>query len=142
MIGGVSWVLDAVSLQCDSATLTPALGGRAFAMALYQTATFGGMALGSPGSGADSPRKATAFQFRTFKPPLYALLAGAAIGFFFPMAPAMKALNLDPLNQWEHPNLALDLQSVKRSDLHRRRVGNQRGRPSRFHAPRWTPAAA
>ena len=104
MIGGVSWVstlsLFNVTVQLSSPRWVV---GRA--MALYQTATFGGMALGAWIWGGMAENYGVSFAFQAAA---LALLVGAAIGFLFPV-PAMKTLNLDPLNQWEQPNLALDL---------------------------------
>ena len=75
------------------------------AMSLYQMATFGGMALGSwiwglvaEGYGPGEALLASAAL----------MLVGAALGLWIKL-PEHAALNLDPLNRWREPNLALDL---------------------------------
>ena len=75
------------------------------AMSLYQMATFGGMALGSwvwgvvaEGYGPAEALLASAAL----------MLVGAALGLFIKL-PEHAALNLDPLNRWREPSLALDL---------------------------------
>lgn len=76
------------------------------ALALYQMAAFGGMALGSWGWGvlADAADLQTAFMVASVL-----AMAGAVIGIKLPL-PAPPADNLDPLNRWKAPNVRLDLQ--------------------------------
>ena len=68
-------------------------------------ATFGGMALGSWiwGLVAEAYGPAEALLASAVL-----MLVGAAIGFWIKL-PEHAALNLDPLNRWREPNLALDL---------------------------------
>jgi hypothetical protein len=75
------------------------------AMSLYQMATFGGMALGSWiwGLVAESYGPAEALLASAAF-----MLVGAALGFFVKL-PEQAALNLDPLNRWREPDVALDL---------------------------------
>ncbi|HEY5820032.1 MAG TPA: MFS transporter [Mesorhizobium sp.] len=104
LIGGACWVLALSLFNVTVQLSTPRwVVGRA--LALYQTATFGGMALGAWLWGLSAETYGTdialviAAGFMIF---------GAAVGLRFPM-PALKQLNLDPLNRWQQPNLALDL---------------------------------
>ena len=75
------------------------------ALSLYQTATFGGMALGSWlwGVAAETygPDKALLVAGA-------AMIAGAAIGLRFAL-PEQTSLDLDPLDRWREPHLALDI---------------------------------
>jgi MFS family permease len=106
LIGGASWVL-ALSLFNVSVQLAAPRWVVGRALSLYQTATFGGMALGSWlwGVAAD----------------LYGLqialggagalmLAGAALGLVLPL-PQRSTLDLDPLNRWKEPSVELDLEA-------------------------------
>jgi MFS family permease len=104
VIGGASWVLTLSLFNISVQLSTPRwVVGRA--MSLYQMATFGGMALGSWiwGVIAESHGPAEALLASAIL-----MLAGAAVGLFVAM-PDYLALNLDPLNRWREPNLALDL---------------------------------
>ena len=104
MVGGASWVLTLSLFNVTVQLSTPRwVVGRA--MSLYQMATFGGMALGSwiwgvvaEGYGPDVALLASAA----------VLIVGAALGLWFKL-PDPSALNLDPLNRWREPHLALDL---------------------------------
>jgi MFS family permease len=104
MVGGASWVLTLSLFNVTVQLSTPRwVVGRA--MSLYQMATFGGMALGSwvwgvvaEGYGLDAALLASAAL----------MIAGAALGLWFKL-PDPSALNLDPLNRWREPHLALDL---------------------------------
>jgi MFS family permease len=101
---GSSWVLALSSFNATVQLSSPRwVVGRA--LALYQMATFGGMALGSWIWGA------AAENFGTAEALLIAaatLVAGAAIGFKFAL-PEMTSLNLDPLNRWTEPSVAIDI---------------------------------
>ena len=104
VIGGASWVLTLSLFNVTVQLSTPRwVVGRA--MSLYQMATFGGMALGAWlwGSVAEAYGPAEALLASAAL-----MLVGAAIGLFLKL-PDHAALNLDPLNRWREPNLALDL---------------------------------
>jgi MFS family permease len=101
---GACWVLALSMFNVTVQLSTPRwVLGRA--LALYQTATFGGMALGSWVWGLAAEAHGTQ--------PTLALVAvvlafGAAIGLRLPL-PDRSADNLDPLNRWKMPPVALDL---------------------------------
>lgn len=103
-LGGACWVLALSHFNVTVQMSTPRwVVGRV--LSIYQTATFGGIALGSwiwgivaDVHGADVALIASAV----------AMLAGGAIGFFLPL-PQQAPLNLDPLNRWTEPMLAMDL---------------------------------
>jgi MFS family permease len=103
-LGGASWVLALSSFNATVQLSSPRwVVGRA--LALYQMATFGGMAFGSWAWGA------AAHRFGTADALLIAagvLVAGAALGLWFTL-PELKALNLDPLNRWSEPKVAVDI---------------------------------
>jgi len=104
VIGGASWVLTLSLFNVTVQLSTPRwVVGRA--MSLYQMATFGGMALGAWlwGTVAEAYGPAEALLASAGL-----MLVGAAIGLFLKL-PDHAALNLDPLNRWREPNLALDL---------------------------------
>ena len=104
LIGGASWVLTLAMFNVTVQLSTPRwVVGRA--MSLYQMATFGGMALGSWvwGLVAESYGPAEALLASAAL-----MLVGAALGLFIKL-PEHAALNLDPLNRWREPSLALDL---------------------------------
>lgn len=104
LIGGASWVLALSLFNVTVQLSTPRwVVGRA--LALYQTAVFGGMALGSwvwgvlaEGNGADQALLIAAG----------VMLVGGGIGLILPL-PDRADLNLDPLNRWNEPDVALDL---------------------------------
>ncbi|CAN7228400.1 MFS transporter [Aminobacter sp. LjRoot7] len=104
LIGGASWVLALSHFNITVQMSTPRwVVGRA--LSIYQMATFGGMALGSWiwGLVAESNGASTALVAAGI-----VMLVGAAIGFFLPL-PEHTALNLDPLNRFREPHLALDV---------------------------------
>lgn len=104
MIGGCCWVLALSLFNVTVQLSTPRwVVGRA--LALYQAATFGGMALGAWlwGLAAETYGVENALLLASVF-----MTCGALVGLRFPM-PALKSLNLDPLNRWQQPNLALDL---------------------------------
>jgi MFS family permease len=104
LVGGACWVLALSLFNVTVQLSTPRwVVGRA--LSLYQTATFGGMALGSwiwgllaERYGADTALLAAAVT----------MIAGALIGLWFAL-PDQTELNLDPLNRWIEPHIALDL---------------------------------
>jgi MFS family permease len=105
MIAGAAWVLTLstfnVTVQMSSPRWVVAR-----ALALYQMAAFGGMALGSwvwgetaEASGITAALLASAV----------VQLACALVGLRFPLAPATE-LNLDPLGVWREPSTALSIE--------------------------------
>jgi hypothetical protein len=106
LIGGASWVLTLAMFNVTVQLSTPRwVVGRA--MSLYQMATFGGMALGSWiwGVVAEAYGPAEALLASAAL-----MLIGAALGVLVRM-PDHTPLNLDPLNRWREPNVALDLRA-------------------------------
>ncbi|MBB6262002.1 MFS family permease [Paenochrobactrum gallinarii] len=103
---GVSWVLALSLFNVTVQLSTPRwVVGRA--LALYQTATFGGMAAGSWiwGSIAESHGVALSLIIAGI-----VLIGGAILGLMFKL-PEFDALNLDPLNRFNEPELKLDIRS-------------------------------
>jgi MFS family permease len=104
LAGGASWVL-ALSLFNTTVQLSTPRWVVGRSLALYQTATFGGMAFGAWVWGllADAQGLDTA---------LYAaagtLVAGGAIGLWLPLPPPIEQ-NLDPLGRWKEPHVAVDV---------------------------------
>jgi len=104
LAGGAAWVMALALFNTTVQLSTPRwVVGRA--ISLYQTATFGGMALGSWlwGLLAEAQGLDTALLVAAA-----ALLAGGAIGFYLPV-PGQPELNLDPLNRWKQPEVAVDI---------------------------------
>ncbi|TPJ81126.1 MFS transporter [Mesorhizobium sp. B2-6-2] len=104
LIGGACWVIALSHFNVTVQMSTPRwVVGRV--LSIYQTATFGGIALGSWiwGVVADAHGAETALAAAAV-----AMLAGGAIGFVLPL-PRQTVLNLDPLNRFKEPMLALDL---------------------------------
>ncbi|WP_445503772.1 MFS transporter [Microvirga sp. G4-2] len=103
-LGGASWVLALSGFNATVQLSSPRwVVGRA--LALYQMATFGGMAFGSWIWGG------TAERFGTTDALLISagvLVVGAVLGLWLPL-PELKTLNLDPLNRWTEPNVAVDI---------------------------------
>ncbi len=102
---GASWLLTLSFLNISVQLATPRwVVGRA--LAAYQTAAFGGMALGSWvwGVVAENWGIDTALQFAAL-----AMLVGAATGLRFAM-PSLSHTNLDPVNRFQEPPLQIDLQ--------------------------------
>ncbi len=105
-LGGACWVLTLSRFNVTVQLSAPRwVLGRA--LATYQTSAFAGFALGSWIWGAVAQRGGT--QAALVAAGLV-LLAGAALGLFQPLPPR-TSLNLDPLDQWKEPSLALDLKS-------------------------------
>ncbi len=103
---GMAWV-QALSLFNVSVQMSTPRWVVGRALALYQTATFGGMAVGSWlwGVLAEATSVPTAFYASAF-----VLLFGAAIGLVL-RQPDFESLNLDPLNQFSEPELQLDIRA-------------------------------
>lgn len=105
LVGGACWVLALSLFNVTVQLSTPRwVVGRA--LALYQTATFGGMAFGAWFWGLSAETYGIE---RALLLAAATLSIGAVVGLVFPMPP-LRTLNLDPLNRWQQPNLALDLQ--------------------------------
>ena len=101
---GAAWVL-ALSLFNVTVQLSTPRWVVARALALYQTATFGGMAAGSWIWGEVANRE----DWQTSLVVAAGLLmAGAILGHWF-RAPEFGTLNLDPVRSFQAPALALDL---------------------------------
>ncbi|MGN7868162.1 putative multidrug-efflux transporter/MT1297 [Paracoccus haematequi] len=101
---GASWVL-ALSLFNVTVQLSTPRWVVARALALYQTATFGGMAAGSWIWGAVAGAHGLGDALTAAG---IVLLAGAVIGFWF-KAPDFGTADLEPLNRFREPALRLDL---------------------------------
>lgn len=104
MIGGAAWVL-ALSLFNVTVQLSTPRWVLGRALALYQTAAFGGMAVGSWlwGSLAEEHGAAEALVIAAMT-----MLAGAAMGLVLPL-PNRTDLDLDPLDRWRLPDISLEL---------------------------------
>jgi MFS family permease len=104
VFGGGSWVAALSSFNVTVQLSAPRwVVGRA--LALYQMATFGGMACGSWVWGEIAER------YGVTEALLMAglvLVAGAAFGLRYAL-PELKSLNLDPLSRWKEPEVALDI---------------------------------
>lgn len=105
MVGGAAWVI-ALSLFNTTVQLSTPRWVVGRALSLYQAGTFGGMALGSWlwGVLAETQSLPVALGAAAI-----ALLIGAALGLRLPL-PALVDLNLDPLNRFREPSLAIDLE--------------------------------
>ncbi|MER9892269.1 MFS transporter [Mesorhizobium sp. M0119] len=104
LVGGACWVTALSHFNVTVQMSTPRwVVGRV--LSVYQTATFGGIALGSWvwGVVADAHGAEAALMAASV-----AMLAGGAIGLLLPL-PQQAVLNLDPLNRFQEPHLALDL---------------------------------
>lgn len=104
LVGGACWVIALSHFNVTVQMATPRwVVGRV--LSVYQTATFGGIALGSWiwGVVADAHGAETALIAAAIT-----MLAGGAIGLVLPL-PQQQVLNLDPLNRFKEPHLALDL---------------------------------
>jgi MFS family permease len=106
LIGGAGWVL-ALSLFNVSVQLASPRWVVGRALSLYQTATFGGMALGSWLWGVAAELYGLQFAMAGAGG---LMLVGAALGLFLPL-PQRSTLDLDPLNRWKEPALELDLEA-------------------------------
>jgi len=104
-IGGACWVVALSHFNVTVQVSTPRwVVGRV--LSIYQMATFGGIAVGSWiwGVAADAHGAPVALMAAAV-----AMLAGGALGLLVPL-PQLTLLNLDPLNRFREPMLALDLQ--------------------------------
>ena len=104
-LAGSCWVLSMSSLNTTVQLSSPRwVVGRA--VSLYQTVTFGGMALGSWlwGNVAQNVSIEQALLISAL-----VMVAGAAIGFWL-VVPDFQQANLDPLNLWREPNVVIDIQ--------------------------------
>ena len=105
MLGGASWVLTLSLFNITLQLSTPRwVVGRV--LSLYQTATFGGMALGSWIWGVVAERNGSEMALLAAA---CVSLFGALVGFRWFSLPDQGELNLDPLGRWREPSLALDL---------------------------------
>lgn len=104
-IGGASWVL-ANSLFNVSVQLASPRWVVGRALSLYQTASFGGMALGSWTWGVFADVYGIRFALVAA---CISLIIGAALGLLLPL-PKYTSLNLEPLGTFKEPHLELDLQ--------------------------------
>jgi len=104
VIGGGSWVLS-LSLFNTTVQLSSPRWVVGRALSLYQMASFGGMALGSWlwGSVAERYSPETALLIAAG-----GMVLGALLGFRVPL-PASSPQNLDPLDRWKAPHVALDI---------------------------------
>jgi MFS family permease len=104
MLAGACWVI-ALSLFNTIVQLSTPRWVVGRALSFYQTASFGGMAVGSWlwGMIAESQGVSLALIISAF-----VMASGVLIGFFMPM-PAFTSLDLDPLNRFREPDLHLDI---------------------------------
>ena len=105
LIGGACWVL-ALSLFNVTVQLSAPRWVVGRALALYQTATFAGMAVGSWMWGVAA--EGYGVEMALLGAGLL-LLLGAALGLWIALPPS-QSLDLDPLGRWREPHLELDLQ--------------------------------
>jgi MFS family permease len=106
LLAGASWVLALSLFNVSTQLATPRwVVGRA--LAIYQTATFGGMALGSWLWGQTSEWWGTEVALLLAAA---VLLLGALMGRLWRM-PDFSEVNLDPANRFHEPALRLDLRA-------------------------------
>ncbi len=105
LIPGACWVL-ALSLFNTTVQLSTPRWVVGRALSFYQTAAFGGIAVGSWiwGALAESYGVSTSLMLASL-----AMVLGAAIGWAL-WLPSLETLNLDPVNTFREPSLRLDLQ--------------------------------
>lgn len=103
-VSGASWVL-ALSLFNTIVQLSTPRWVVGRALSLYQTLTFGGIALGSWLWGSLAENYGLTFSLLCS---CVLMLLGVLVGFKLAM-PAFASLNLDPLNRFVEPNLRLDV---------------------------------
>jgi MFS family permease len=104
LAGGAAWVL-AMSLFNTTVQLSAPRWVLGRALSLNQTATFGGMALGSWLWGLLAEARGLDTALLTAAA---VMLVGAAVGLVVPI-PGQPELNLDPLNRWKEPRVAVDM---------------------------------
>ena len=105
LVGGASRVISLSLFNVTVQMSTPRwVVGRA--LSIYQTATFGGMALGSWiwGLVAEEYGAGQALLISAVL-----MIAGAALGLKWFTLPEQTSLNLDPANRFKEPHVALDL---------------------------------
>lgn len=104
-IAGAAWVLALSSFNA-TVQLSAPRWVVARALALYQMATFGGMAFGAWVWGQSASRYGleTALILAALT-----LVAGAALGLRHALPP-LTQLNLDPLSRWREPKVAVDIE--------------------------------
>jgi hypothetical protein len=105
-LGGACWVLALSSFNVTVQISSPRwVVGRT--LALYQTAAFGGMALGSWGWGAVADRLgiSEALMFSALAHGL-----GLVIALRWPLG-SYQDVNLEPLNRWKQPNIEPEVQA-------------------------------
>jgi len=102
LIGGACWVL-ALSLFNVTVQLSSPRWVVGRALSLYQTASFGGMALGSWVWGLVAEHYGLEVAFVAAG---VLMLGGAALGLRLPLPPRLAA-NLDPWGRWQEPHVEL-----------------------------------
>jgi len=104
VIGGAAWVI-ALSLFNTTVQISCPRWVVGRALSLHQMSIFGGMALGGWlwGTVAESYSLAAALVSAAV-----GMLIGAAVGLRLPL-PSRTTLNLDPLNRWKEPRVAIDI---------------------------------
>ena len=135
--GGACWVLALALFNTTVQLSTPRwVVGRA--LSLYQTAAFGGMALGSWlwGSVAEAHGPAQALLAAAA-----AMLAAGAVGLRLPL-PARAELDLDPLNRWTEPQVGHRPQAAQRADRDHHRVPDRRAPTSPSSSTPWPSGTA
>ncbi|WP_082469698.1 MFS transporter [Rhizobium sp. Leaf311] len=103
-VSGASWVL-ALSLFNTIVQLSTPRWVVGRALSLYQTLTFGGIAVGSWLWGSLAENYGLSYSLLCS---CVLMLFGVVVGFKLAM-PAFASLNLDPLNRFVEPNLRLDI---------------------------------
>lgn len=105
LVPGACWVL-ALSLFNTTVQLSTPRWVVGRALSFYQTATFGGIALGSWVWGLVAEASGVSFALTISS---LVMLVGAAVGLRVPV-PQFGAVDLDPLNRFNEPLLKFDLQ--------------------------------
>jgi MFS family permease len=105
VLAGACWVLALATFNATVQLSAPRwVVGRA--VALYQVATFGGMAFGSWAWGVAAAQASTGTALLLSA---VVLLGGAALGLRTAL-PRLEALNLDPLSRWREPSVAVGVE--------------------------------
>ncbi len=105
LVPGACWVM-ALSLFNTTVQLSTPRWVVGRALSFYQTAAFGGIAVGSWiwGAVAEEQGVSTALMIASL-----VMVLGAVVGWKFAL-PSLETLNLDPANTFREPSLRLDLQ--------------------------------
>ena len=104
LLGGAAWVFALSMFSTTVQMSTPRwVVGRA--ISLYQMSVFGGMALGSWLWGGLTEASSLVLALNGAA---LAMIAGAIMGIPMPL-PSKEMLNLDPLNRWQAPLIALKI---------------------------------